>query len=105
MAESLELAVAGVANDARTDRFKAGLIESLQGGLIADGPVDAEKGFAFLVQTIRKDPVPARKVAAAKSLVAFPWLSTQQRATIEGLRRENLGEEVTKELKNALERK
>lgn len=103
--EFLELAVAGVANDARSDRFKAALIQSLRGRPFMSGPAEAEKGFAFLAQTIRKDPTPARRVAAAKLLVAFIPFSAEQRGTLRGLQQLKLGDEATKLITSALEQK
>jgi hypothetical protein len=113
LVENLELATAGLANSARSDRFKAGLIQSLKRGLVNGKPrirtsetlADAEKGFAFLVRTIRTDAAPSKRVAAAKLLIAFAPLSAEHRAAAERLRGGKLDDEVRKEITRALTEK
>jgi hypothetical protein len=110
LVENLELATAGLANDARSDRFKAELIISLRRGLIAGIPRirsveslgDAEEGFAFLVRTIHKDAAPSKRVAAAKLVVVFAPLSAEHRAVLDRLRGEKLDDNVRKEINGAL---
>ncbi len=104
-AEKLQLAVVGLANEARSDKFKAELLRYFRGGLLPQDPADAEKGFAYLVETIRKGTPPSERTAAAKLLVAFIPFSAQQRQTIESLRKQKLGDAVTKEMEKALAEK
>lgn len=109
LTEGLELAVDGLANATRSDRFKAELIISLRSNFVVgilrnrdtESLDNAEKGFEFLVDTIRKDRVPSRGIAAAKLLAVYTPLSEQKTARIRNFST-GLPADVKKEVANVL---
>lgn len=109
LAEGLELAVDGLANGTRSDRFKAELIIPFRSDFIVgflrkrdpESLANAEKGFDFLVDTIRKDRTSSRRIAAAKLLAVFTPLSEQKTARIRGLSA-GLPADVKEEVANLL---
>jgi hypothetical protein len=102
----LQLWLAGLTNPARSDRFKAEFIRQVEGsGRLGDTEETAREAFDELTRTVGTDPTPARRVAAAKLLVAFIPFSAEQRTTLEAIRKQKLGDEVSKEITKALAEK
>jgi hypothetical protein len=106
LSQTVELGIIGVANPARSDRFKTQLVRATAWSLKSQDSREVHsKGISEVLDTMCNERAPEKRVAAAKLLVVFIPFSVQQRQTIESLRKQKLGDAVTKEIEKALAEK
>jgi hypothetical protein len=106
----LKLAVEGLANTSRSNRFKIELFQVLKStesvprkfGLPNPNPREADEGFAYLVSAIQNEKSPAKAIAAAKLVSLFSPLSNEREMIVRKLQSTITSEDIRKELELAL---
>ena len=104
----LELAVGGIANPARSERFKDEMVTRLKGieKIVRTlHPKQDEEGYAYLVRVIRNEPAPSKKNAAAKLLTVYTPFSPQRWAAVNGFLPAIRDDDVRREVGRALTEK
>jgi hypothetical protein len=100
----LDLMIRGLANPDRSKQFSEKLFREVR-DREKYRAFEAEKidGFAYLLNRLQEDEPAANKIAAAELLVLFAPFSTEQRTSLDRLRRqEKLSEQVRHEIDKVL---